>query len=142
MYFQENYLVHMFSRQKDRSSKSIPTFTFVLSDLRNVGWNNPGQLLLEILSSKLQLCGPNSVTCTCSIQHDIMGQVLIMSDKRSLVGRALRVQSLALCICIVATMHCVAMVQQYSGPYQGMVHNAKIRLAIGSSHHNNYYYYS
>ena len=36
----------------DRSLASIPVCTFMLSDLRNVSCNNPGRLLLKVLSSK------------------------------------------------------------------------------------------
>ena len=76
----------------DRSSKPIPKITFLLLDLRNVGWNNPGCLLLEILSSNMQLCGPNAVAYTCLIRYDVTAQALIatnMSDKRlTLVGCA------------------------------------------------------
>ena len=68
-----NVLIHYPS---DRSSTSIPTFMFTLSDLRNISCNNPGRLLLEVLSSKLQLCGHTAVACMMSgIWYDVTVQV-------------------------------------------------------------------
>ena len=67
-----NVLIHYPS---DRSSTSIPTFMFTLSDLRNISCNNPGRLLLEVLSSKLQLCGHTAVACLSSRRYDVTVQV-------------------------------------------------------------------
>ena len=50
---------------------------FTLLDLRNVGCNNHGRLLLEVLSCKLQLCGHTVVAYMSCIRYDVTVQLLI-----------------------------------------------------------------
>ena len=61
-----------------------------------VNINNPGRLLLEVLSSKLQLYGHTAVAYMCCKRYDVTIQALIDRKHEPLVGRTLSSQSLAL----------------------------------------------